>query len=247
MSEHWYDRQGKTAYQIDGKNTTLREARKYGLVPSVTGVLGVIAKPALVTWMVNQGIMAALTGTRLENEPDEAYIARVQADSKRQAIDAANEGSRIHDACETFLRDGRCSQEYILHAQAAKQELKQLFPNVDDWVCEKSFSSPLGFGGKCDLHSPSTGIVVDYKTKDGDFSDGKKLAWDQHWQLAAYNKGLGLQVAPCAAIFLSRTHPGAVSSYVWEEAEIMEGWEMFEAALTLWKKLKKYDGSFKET
>lgn len=259
MSEHWYDRTGKPAYTTNGRDTTLRDARKLGLVKSVTTILNVVSKAALTQWMVRQGIMAALTGTRQAGETDDAYIARILVDSRQQAIDAANEGTRIHDACETYVRDrGRCNDKYLPHAQAAAAELKKLFPNVDDWVVEKSFAHPLGFGGKCDLHSPSTGIICDYKTKDGDFSDGKKLNWDQHWQLAAYAIGLKLagvgydpeegkifdRFMPGAAIFISRTHPGAVASHVWSADEMAQGWSVFAAALELDKRISKFDGSF---
>lgn len=266
MSEHWYTREGKSAYTTNGRDTTLRDARKAQLVPSVTTILGVIAKPALETWKVNQGIMAALTGTREGGESDTDYIARILRESKQSAIDAANEGTRIHDACETYVKHGHCRDEYFEHAQAAYKELQHLFPQVDDWVCEKSFAHPLGFGGKVDLHSPSTGIVADYKTKDGDFSDGKKLGWDQHWQLAPYAIGLGIlpwnemssdsdpddpvlnkrwpEFKPGAAIFISRTHPGKVASFVWRADEMAQGWRVFAGALALHKLLKSYDGSW---
>ena len=258
MGEHWYDRSGKPAYQTNGRDTTLRDARKLGLVPSVTTVLSCVAKPALTDWMVKQGVLAALTGTRTDGESDDAYIARILADSRQQAIDAANEGSRIHDACENLVKGRAVRRKYRPHAEAARAELSRLFPDVNDWVAEKSFGNWLGYGGKCDLHSPSTGIIADYKTKDGDFSDGKRLAYDQHWQLAAYQVGLGLtwsnptsaQNYPAcefksgAAIFVSRTHPGKVASHVWSADEMAEGWRTFECALQLWKCLKGYDGSW---
>lgn len=106
---------------------------------------------------------------------------------------------------------------------------------------EASFASGMGYGGKVDLHSPSAGIVVDFKGKDGDFSDGKKLAYDQHWQLAAYHYGLRLPSNVCANLFVSRTHPGKVASHVWSAADVAEGWEVFEASLRLWKAIKRYD------
>ena len=185
-SGHWYTRTGDPAYETNGRGTTLRDARKLNLLPSVTTVLGVLAKPALTSWLVRQGILAALTGTRQDGEGDDAYIARVTADSRAQSKAAADEGSRIHDACERHVKGLDVSDKYLPHALAARAELARLFPGVNDWIAEKSFAHPLGFGGKVDLHSPSTGIIADYKTKDGDFSDGKKLAYDQHWQLAAY-------------------------------------------------------------
>ena len=52
---HWYKRDGATAYTIEGangkvRNTTLRDARKHGLLPSVTTIMRVAASPALEKW-----------------------------------------------------------------------------------------------------------------------------------------------------------------------------------------------------
>lgn len=249
MGEHWYRRDGSPCYeQVTGKGglrpTDLRDARKLGLVPSVTTVLGVLAKPALETWKVRQGILAALTLTRAPDECDDAYLARVLTDSQQQAKDAADEGTKIHDACECFWQDRWFPPKYQPHVDAVREEIERLFPDVNDWVAERSFGHELGFGGKVDLHSPSTGIVVDYKGKDGDFSDGKRLAYDQHWQLAAYNRGLLLPRATCANVFVSRTHPGKVASHVWKKESVDDGWRVFEAALETWKRLRKFDSSF---
>src|SRR5436190_23373532 len=46
--------------------STLRDARKLGLLPSVTNILGVITKPELTAWLQEQAVLAALTLPRLE-------------------------------------------------------------------------------------------------------------------------------------------------------------------------------------
>ena len=81
-SNHWYTRDGIPQYTIVGKNgnernTTLRDARTMDLVPSVTTVLGVAAKPALVAWMQTQVLMAALTSTKRYGEAEQDYIDRI--------------------------------------------------------------------------------------------------------------------------------------------------------------------------
>lgn len=248
-SQHWYDRCGVPCYQQRTQKgglraTDLRDARKLGLVPSVTTVLSVLAKDALTTWKVRQGILAALTLTREPGEDDDCFLARVMEDSKAQAKAAAEEGSRIHDACECALKGLPYPDTYGPHVAAVREELARLFPDVTDWVAEQSFAHLSGYGGKVDLHSPSTGIVVDYKGKDGDFTDGKKLAYDQHYQLAAYQAGLILPPNVCANIFVSRTHPGKVASHVWKAEEVQAGWTVFERALGLWKAIKCFDSSF---
>lgn len=260
---HWYRRDGSPCYEVPKRGGGMRGInlawdRGLNLVPSVTTVTSCMAKSALTTWMVKQGILAALTLPRLDGEGDDSFIARVLEDSKQQAKAAAEEGTRIHDACERLFKVGMHSDEpYFKHASAAGDEIARLFPDVNDWVSEKSFAHPLGFGGKVDVHSPSTGIVVDFKSKDGDFTEldaygkPKKLAWDQHIQLAAYQVGLQIPIGArqdafvqCANIFVSRTHPGAVRSHVWSADEIARGWQTFAAALQLWKILRDYDGAF---
>ena len=245
MGQHWYDQAGKPAYRIIGANgierdVTLRDARKFRYVPSVTTVLGVMAKPALETWKVKQGIMAALTLSRDPQESDDDYLARVMRDSKEQAIAAAEEGTRIHDAIECSFTGKPIPGSYRLHVDATRDRIEQMFPAIRDWIPEASFAHEAGFGGKVDLHSPSTGIVIDYKSKDGDFSDGKKLAYDQHYQLAAYQCGLALDCAPCVNLFVSRSHPGFIADHTWSVDDILEGNTVFMAALVLWQAVKKY-------
>lgn len=250
MGEHWYSRDGAPAYEVIAKSsglprpTTLSDARRMGLVPSVTTVLSILSKPALEAWKVRQGILAALTLTRESEEADDAFLARVMADSQQQAKDAAAEGTRIHDAIEAHFKGEWFPPQYEPHVEGALRELERLFPGVDDWIAERSFASPYGYGGKVDLHSPSTGITVDHKGKDGDFSDGKRLAYDQNYQLAPYQRGLRLPLAPCANLFVSRTHPGAVKGHVWTEKHVSAGWDVFDAALELWKRVRKFDSSF---
>jgi hypothetical protein len=244
-SQHWYTRDGRPCYEVPAKDgrlraTTLRDARALGLVPSVTTVLQIVAKPQLEKWKINQAILAALTLPRVDDEPESDWLARIDADSRAQAQAAADEGTRIHDAIECSFRGHAVPRAYLAHVDATRAELTRLFPGVSDWVSEQSFAHAAGYGGKVDLHSPSAGIVVDLKGKDGDFSDRKRLAYDQHWQLAAYQRGLALPTTHCANIFVSRTHPGAVTSHVWSETDMAEGWAVFEAALRLWQAVKNF-------
>lgn len=255
-SGHWYRRDGSPCYEVPRsggggmRGINLRWDRDLGLVPSVTTVLQVVDKPNLNNWRVDQGILAALTLSRKDGEPDVEYLARVKADSKAQAIAAAEEGTRIHDAIEQSFKGRHVPAAYAKHVEAARAEIAAIFPGVSDWIAERSFACQEGYGGKVDLHSPSTGIVVDYKTKDGDFTEldaygkPKKLAWDQHWQLAAYQNGLELAQNVCANIFVSRTHPGAVRSHVWALDDVAYGLQHFRLALALWKHAKRYESAF---
>lgn len=249
---HWYRRDGSPCYEVPKKDggvrpVNLRWDRNLELVPSVTTVLRVVAKPQLERWKQQQVLLAALTLPREADESDNSFIARVMDDSRQQVVEAADEGTRIHDAIECHYKGKRVPEQYEATVAAVVEEVGRLFPGVTDWVSEESFAHPLGFGGKVDLHSPSTGHVIDFKGKDGDFTDGKRLAYDQHWQLAAYHVGLfdrPFITEPCANVFFSRTHPGFVASHKWSVQDMKDGWAIFADALSLWKRLKRYDSGF---
>lgn len=247
MGEHWYTREGLPCYEVPKaggvgfRATTIADARKLRLRPSVTTVLSVIDKPALTNWKIDQAILAALTLPRIDGEAERDYLARVKADGAQQAKDAADEGTRIHDALEAHFKRRPFDAKYEPHVAAVVRRLEELYPGVNDWVAEAYIPEGVPYGGKCDIHSPSTGLTCDYKGKDGDFSDGKKLAYDQHWQLAPYQRGLCVPKADGFNIFVSRTHPGKVAHHVWTPADMTEGWAVFQAALALWQAIRKYN------
>jgi len=254
MAEHWYKRDGSPCYEVMGKNGkmrsfSLRWDRELGAVPSVTTITEIINKPALTNWKVDQAIMAALTLPRLPDEPESDWIGRVKTDASQQAKDAADEGTRIHDAIEAFIKGKPYSAEYQPHVEATIRVIKESFPHINDWVSEASFAHSSGYGGKIDLHSPSTGVIVDFKGKDfteQDLIDKKKFAYDQNIQLSAYQQGLGFGISPCANVFVSRNTKGLAVCHVWNEAEMLKGLDIFNATLALWKAIKGYDGSFVE-
>jgi hypothetical protein len=257
-SGHYYLRDGTPCHEVPAKSKgpggmrafNLRWDRHLGASASVTTQLKIIAAPPLEKWKRKQVVLSALTIPRIDGETDDELFERIERDGAAQAKAAADEGSRVHHASHMNRLGKPFDAKYIPHVNALAAEVKRLFPDVNDWVPEKSFCHRSGFGGSVDLHSPSIGIIIDYKGKDGDFTEvdiygePKKLNWDQHWQLGGYRKGLELPRAPCANIFFSRTHPGLVKSHVWMPEEIDEGQEIFECAVALYKRLKKYDPSW---
>jgi len=246
-SQHWYARDGSPAHYLgpNGTGTTLREARKHALVPSVTTVLSVLAKPALDRWKVTQAILAALTLPRVDGEPEADYLRRIDADGRQQAQEAARDGTAIHAAIEDGFAGSNVPYAHRPHYEAVHRLLAEHYPKVNDWVSEKRFAHPAGFGGCSDLHSPSTGVVVDFKGSAITSGSDKRLAYDQNEQLAAYQWGLGLPRSPCANIFLSRAEPGYAVFHEWDTAAIEHGLDVFQHALALWKLRRNYDGGWK--
>jgi hypothetical protein len=246
-SVHWYGQDGSPQYTVKAKDgsqrpTTLRDARKMNLVPSVTTILKIAAKPALEAWKLEQMLLAALTLPRLPDEPEKDFIARINADSKETAKQAAEDGTRIHESIEKWFKGERdvVHKEQALATDEAIHKFFNSHPN-EKWLLERSFASfVLRFGGKVDMYcEPSqtapTGIVLDVKTKDFSEDDEVK-GYDEHlMQLAAYRWGLGLPAARCANVFISRRIPNLVKIVEWTQEDLEKGWEMFNCLLSYWK------------
>jgi len=243
---HWYKQDGSPAYTVKGKNgqdraTTLRDARSLNLVPSVTTILKIMAKPGLEVWKQEQMLLAALTLPRAPDESEKSFIARIVHDSKDTARQAADRGTRIHESIERWYK-GDYDVDHVNIAKEFEWEVTRHFslPLYKKWKTEIAFSSSLGYGGKIDLHldpceSAPQGIVLDAKTKA--FGPGEDvIGYDEHlMQLAAYRHGLGLPNARCANVFASVSHPGLVKVMEWSEEELTKGWEMFQCLLNFWK------------
>lgn len=208
-SGHWYTKDGEPAYTIEGKSgrraTTLRDAKKLGLLPSVTTILNVAAKPGLQTWLQHQAILAALTLPRKEDESEQDWLDRVVRDSKETGRKAAQRGTDIHDVIETFY-DGILLESVPPYVRKVEELLNTEFGKGCAWLPEKSFSHELGYAGKVDLHCKSyvgfDGVVVDIKTKEGSL-DKVTPYFENLMQLAAYREGLGLPKARTANLYIN--------------------------------------------
>jgi len=240
---HWYTAEGEPAYTIVGKNgaernVTLRDARTLNLYPSVTTIIKEAAAPGLEAWKQRQVMEAALTTPRMDGDPESEWIKQVFTDSREQAKVAAERGTEIHGAIEHHYQTGpyRFPLESLQpHVDATVECVNKMISRAATWSAEKSFAHPAGYGGKVDLHSKDcSGMVVDFKTKDGEKPEDIKL-YDNHFmQLAAYGQGLGYVNPLCAIVFVGRQEPWAVSVTMTREQR-ERGLAMFMALLTYWQ------------
>lgn len=238
---HWYARNGDPCYtQPDGKPTTLRHARKQLLVPSVTTVTGIMAKPGLQNWLVNQALDAALTLPRIDGETLEEFKQRAIKDAGEQAAKARDNGTAIHGSMELAIQGKPYDAAHLDHVKATMTECDANGLFLSQGEAERSFAHALGYGGKCDWHSKSLNLVLDFKTKDV-IDDAKKLVWPEHSiQLAAYREGFGLPTARCFNVFIG-VRDKRVVVIEHDADDIADGWKQFQACLGLWKAMKGYD------
>lgn len=249
---HWYSETGNPLYTLKGSNgkerdTTLRDARKLFLSPSVTTITGVPAKPQLIQWQQEQLFKAILNSNihvpdlELDSESSiKQWKGMIVGKSQEITKEAARRGNEIHNKLEGIYKGlnsndlGIALKDPFIHNVIDYME--KILPETK-WVSEASFHHRLGFGGKVDLHSLyNNGIILDFKTKGKTADFTKKLGYDEHcMQLAAYRHGLGISEAKCFNLFISTETPGLIKHEEWSEQELERGWEMFKSLLRYWQ------------
>jgi len=243
-STHWYQQDGQPLYEVEKvggglRPTTLRDARKLNLVPSVTEIIKVAAKPALTNWLIEQAYMAMATLPEIAGESIDDRIKRAKTDAQDQASKARDLGTEIHASLERYFMGKWIQPSHQPYIDGVVKKLNELF-GEQEWKAETPFAHPLGYGGKLDLHCDIA--VVDFKTKDFDSENIKKMAYADHGiQLDAYRHGVNLSKARMVNLFVSTKDPGLV---VAEEHTENHYFEMFQCLLKFWQLQRQYDSSF---
>ncbi len=245
-SGHWYTQEGEPMYTIIGvngkeRNTTLRDAKQLGLVPSVTTIIGMIAKPSLENWKIEQALKSAITLKRLEEESFNAFLYRCKNDAKSIGLNAAKEGTKIHAMIEKGFLGGTKSKPYKI----ITTWLDKNYPK-EKWIAEDSFCAKQGYGGKIDLYSES-GIFIDFKTKSNiEDKDPAKLVFDDHgMQLSAYAQGCNAEDPERISIFIDRENIETIKFFIWDKESHSRHVGMFNSILTYWQLVKNHDSSIK--
>lgn len=251
-SAHWYTRDGRPAHRQplasgDGERaTTIADARRLHLLPSVTSILGIMAKPQLDEWKQTQVAMAALRNPKQEAESEDYWCKRVKAAAFESVEEAAELGSRIHAALDAMFDGVPIDPElfpyvgpvadWIDRTRIKVTTREQILVNLQD-----------GFAGTSDAfftwgNEEGTGIL-DYKTRKT--IPGKPVtAYDgQAMQLAAYAASrygeAALPSVLAANVYISTTEPGRIE--VIKHADLFQHWCAFRCAAHLWRYTKGYD------
>lgn len=250
LSSHWYKRNGEPFHIIQLENgetrpTTLADARKLGLIPSVTSILSILAKPALDTWKQQQAALAAVQIPIEENEDEKSWLKRVLSLANEQTVEAADLGNKIHQAIENHLKGETFSKdlnkyltpflEWMGEIQIKPVAIEQIVVNMRE-----------GFAGKADLffkYGKKGKGVLDYKTRKTKPGEKVQSYEGQAMQLAAYaatywgEKSLDYILA--ANVYISTTEPGRFEVIKYDN--LRKHYEVFKCLCEVWRYLKDYD------
>ena len=174
-------------------------------------------------------LLSALTLPKIAGEPESQWLERIELDWQVQATLARERGVAIHAAVEKHYR-GEATPDLWEWVKAVREEILAVC-GEQEWGAERSFSHPIGYGGKIDLHSPQW--VLDFKTKDK-LDPGRRLWDEEKMQLAAYDIGTCptpiIDNRRCAVVEVCRDKPDACVIEA-KDNDIATGWDMFRALL----------------
>lgn len=258
---HAYDRHGNPKHQVPYKdkkrtgemrNTTIRDIRENGWLPSVSSILGVMAKKGLDGWMKEQVANTAwILRDEAQGNTPELWKELVLEQAELRMNKARDLGTEIHGEIAQYLWC-QANEHEAVHVPASHSEcvdaavaaLKELGVWGQPFSSERTFASPLGYGGTVDFRSGN--LIADFKCVDR--LDKKLNYTDRCAQLCAYSAGVlregGYDLwesKRLVNIFISTSNPGEYLIHEWTLEDKEQGWRLFCAAFALWKVVNKYD------
>lgn len=224
--------------------TRLTDARKHGWFASVTTIQGMLDKPGLNNWRIDEHLKTVFELGSLEGfSALDDFIQTVKQKTQEALDKAPQQGSDIHQSLEDALKGGLAAEEHQLAVSNAitLAEVKTGAPN-STFIVEKSFVHPMGYAGKVDVHIiGETPWVLDWKSKNdaAKWKPGKMAYAEMCQQLAAYRVGLGLHNARCANVFVC-IPTGEVEFHEWGQEELDREFANFSDLLRIWLRNAQY-------
>ena len=255
---HWYEPNGAPCHTVNGKdgtarNTTLRDARKLGLYPSVTAITKIVANPSLDRWKQMQILTACANLPIVEGDSVDAYEARIRQAAEKKMMDARVFGSLFHSAIDELNVTGYLDSKY--------DEIKPFVKHYIEWTRDNQVSfvntefvcvnKKLGYAGQVDGLAIVNGklTLLDYKTQDvkrnakGEHKPNYYDSWA--WQLAAYSKAewpnKPKRIQQVMSVVLCSQEPCYPIVKVWTREELARAWKVFKASCHIWQATKKFD------
>lgn len=214
--------------------------------PSVTTVLNVLDKPALVNWKVDQHLQQAFSVPPLQDQG--MWIDKVKSITRNAMDVAPSAGTDMHKILEdhVFFGSDQGNKEllnmdglefHIVHEIEMKLDRLGITPQ-DTYKEEYFLDDGVGYAGCADLVVRDDECwVIDYKTKltADKFKPGKMAYPDHTRQLAAYGMALFPNKFRAANIFIClETGDIDFHEHSWESLE--NGWLDFVDCLNIFKR-----------
>jgi hypothetical protein len=195
------------------------------IVPGVTTVLGLLAKPALVPWANRLGLQGIDVSKYVDDKADIGTLGHAMVTDK---LTGTTTDTKDYSANQISLAEN-CALSFW--AWEKEHPIEEVF-----FVERPLVSELCRFGGTLDIYAQINGRreIIDLKTGSG--------IWPEHgWQLATLKQLLeenGFPVDGTRIINIPRTESESFMEKVVSEKENEIGWEIFKHLLAVYN-LKK--------
>jgi len=240
---------GSLQLEFDSRRHSYRivhpNGRKFK-VPSVTTVLGVISKPALVPWAVNCAVDLCRASIVPGVEHSETFLDEVfkQAKGRARGIkeQAGATGHEVHNWIERYTR----GEEPVLPSEGS-----QVRGGVDAfllWLSQHTvefiereravYSRRNRFSGRLDAVASVDGALalLDYKTSNGVYSEYILQAAGAY--PLAYTEETGTRLEKAIILHL-RKDDGQFTAHEFDARTLKRAGGAFLSALNLWRQLER--------
>lgn len=270
-SGHWYTLDGQAAHTQATKtkgakptrSTTLADAKRIGLLPSVSAYTRMLAAPYLERYKMLEVAKACYACPPSGGESYDDYAKHILEKSGKDGSGAAQVGTQVHAAIDLYFtdpehymacpdivcQDGRevTADSFVLPAIAKIDGLGLEVKSTESILVNAAY----GYAGTTDMiftHKNLCGIL-DFKTKRT--HEGEPvISGDTHaMQIAAYHAAYwgaddGDAIGVNAVgynVYISTTEIGRVDVVQYSRDELLEGWQAFKSCCTLYRYIKKFD------
>ena len=255
QGSHYYYPDGRPCYSVPNKSqtgqerkTTLSDARKLGLLPSVTTIQRMLDKPALNDWRCEMAVIAALTLPRNEGEDVDAFAKRIAKDADTIRDAAADTGKLIHKAieiyCTNLIEGGgempdpeAITWPFMVHFNVWFRENILRVISAEEVVVKTGNNGYAGTRDLLAIHKTHGLSVIDFKTQK--FKGGKPKFYDE-WvvQIGAYDVAETRPAEALVSLAINSSEPMPVVEKLWSEEERAEASRIWGAMVPLWYALK---------
>ncbi len=245
---HWYNKAGEAVFEVPKakgggtRKTTIADARKMGLYPSVTTVLGILDKPQLGDWKLEQMALAAFNSPANGSEPFEVYHQHLLTKAFEQVSDAADLGTAIHAALESHFKGQPVEAGMDTYVEPVARLIEREGISFNEHEL-RLVNAQVGYAGTTDAvitRAGQTGILdfKSRKTKPGIAC----TPWEtEPLQIAAYGVAkFGCVPEIGANVYISTTEKGRVEICWHSYEDLAEAWKTFQSCVQIWQYLKSY-------
>lgn len=246
---HFYSKDAEPKFFVEMKTrpgelrpTRTADAKKEGWVPSVTTILNVLDKPALVNWKVGQYVRQAYTLNPADYQTVDLFLDAVRYKADQEMDKAPSAGTDVHSSLEKYFLGETPEDHLDICLSVERAIISNTGYARDDFSTERRFSHNLGYAGMVDLSN--RWWVIDFKTKQtaDKFKPGKMVYPEHCRQLAAYRHGLQTPSATCANIFIC-IESGEIDFHIHKEPDLEKGLGTFLDSLSIWKR-EHFDSAY---